>query len=106
MIEIICLFIVGWLVFPNELVQDFTKLQQNWQHIIWILTYILTGVTSICWYMITRNQGVMVGSLYEVKYVVILALIYIFFGENKFTTNTAIGLALALCSIYFISKQN
>jgi len=70
-----------------------------------IATYWLTWCTIPIWYIITKNQGAMVASLYEVKYIVILAVFYIFFGENKFTINTAFGLFCAIGSIYFISKK-
>lgn len=70
-----------------------------------ITIFILSGTTTIIWYLITKKQGVMVGSIYEVKYIVMLALIYILFGENKFTLNTVVGITLALGSIYFISKS-
>ncbi len=46
----------------------------------------------------------MTGSIYEVKYIVMLSLLYIVFGDNKFTINTAIGVMLAIGSMYFISK--
>lgn len=46
----------------------------------------------------------MAGSLYEVKYIIMLSMIYIMIGDNKFTLNTGLGVVLAIGSIYFISK--
>jgi drug/metabolite transporter (DMT)-like permease len=102
--ELLLLGVVGSIVFPNQLVQDYHKFTSDSKYWIWAGIYILTGITSLLWYKITRSQGVMVGSIYEVKYIVIMALIYIIFGENRFTINTAIGVTLAMGSIYFISK--
>lgn len=70
----------------------------------WAVVYWLTWITTPLWFVITKKQGVMAGSIYEVKYVVIMAVIYIFFGEQKMTVNTLVGVCLALGSIYFISK--
>lgn len=105
MIEMVLLLISGLIIFPNEFAQDAHKFSTDSKYWWWALIYIGTGVTSLLWYKITKNQGVMVGSIYEVKYIVILALLYIFFGENKFTLNTGVGVGLALLSIYFISKK-
>lgn len=105
LIETSLLVIVGLILFPNQLVEDYTKFISDSKYSIWALCYILTGITSVCWYIITKNQGIMVGSLYEVKYIVMLAIIYILFSDNKFTLNTGIGLILALTSVYFISKD-
>ena len=43
--------------------------------------------------------------MYIIAYIVILAVIYVLFGDQKFTSNTVMGVFLALCSIYFISKK-
>ena len=86
------------------MVNDVTKLFSNKTFIWYAVLYSLTWITTILWYIITKKQGVMVGSIYEVKYIVILAIFYIAFGDQKFTLNTGIGVFLALCSIYFISK--
>lgn len=102
--EQLLLFSVGYFIFPNELEADYKKFISEPKFLYYSLAYIATGATSILWFVITKSQGVMAGSLYEVKYIVIMALIYIAFGENKFTINTAIGLVLAMGSIYFISK--
>lgn len=105
MIEMVGLFAVGMFIFPNELQSDYHKFMSDPKYWWWALIYIGTGVTSLLWYKITKDQGVMTGSIYEVKYIVMLAIIYIMFGDNKFTMNTAIGIILALGSIYFVSKN-
>lgn len=46
----------------------------------------------------------MASSLFEIKYIIVLAIIYVFAGEQKMTLNMAIGVILALSSIYFITK--
>lgn len=89
----------------TELSKDYTILSTTPKLYTAITIFILSGTTTIIWYLITKKQGVMVGSIYEVKYIVMLALIYILFGENKFTLNTVVGITLALGSIYFISKS-
>lgn len=103
-IEMILLGVTGYFIFPNELKQDYAKFMSDSKYLLWTIAYIATGVTSMLWFVITKNQGVMAGSLYEVKYIVMLAIIYIIFGENKFTFNTVMGVGLAMGSIYFISK--
>jgi len=103
-IEIILLSVVGYFIFPHDITRDYQKFISEPKYMWWAIAYIATGVTSLCWYAITKQQGVMTGSIYEVKYIVMLALLYIAFGDSKFTMNTAIGVGLALGSIYFISK--
>ena len=103
--ELLCLSVIAYFCFDNDLSKDYQKFTSDIKYSLWTIAYICTGVTSLIWYTITKNEGVMVGSIYEVKYIVIMAIIYILFGDNKFTFNTAIGVALALGSIYFISKK-
>ena len=94
-------FFIGSLFFINTIKQDFKTLSINkWN----ILIYILSGITGPLWYLITRNQTVMVGAIYEVKFIIILALIYILFGTSQLSLNTIIGLCFAMLSIWFISK--
>lgn len=105
MIEMAFLLIAGNLFFKPTLQADYSKFIANPMHWFWAGLYICTGVTSLLWYKITTEQDVMVGSIYEVKYIVMMALLYIAFGDGKFTWNTAVGVILALGSIYFISKN-
>ncbi len=83
---------------------DVTKLIHNKTFLMYAIIYVLTWVTVPLWYIITKNQGVLVGSIYEVKYIVVLAVFYIFLGDRSITLYTATGLLFALASIYFISK--
>jgi hypothetical protein len=69
------------------------------------IVYMATWITFPLWFMITKNQDVMVGSIYEVKYIVILAVFYMFMGSRPMTLSLATGLGFALLSIYFISKK-
>jgi|GEM_PF-3470944 len=105
LIEMLLLFVCSYFIFGHELKKDYVKFISEPKYVWWALAYMCTGVTGLCWFYITKKQGIMVGSIYEVKYIIIMALIYIAFGENKFTLNTAIGVALALGSIYYISKK-
>jgi len=70
-----------------------------------ILIFWISSLCTPIWYAITRSQGAMVGSIYEVKYVVMMAILYIFYGENKFTWNIAAGVCCALLSVWFISRK-
>lgn len=103
-VEVVVLWVFSFMFFKNDIAQDITRMVSQPKHIWYAAGYILTGVTSVLWYVITKNQNVMAGSLYEVKYIAMLALIYIMFGDERFTVNTFIGLACAMCSVYFISK--
>lgn len=69
------------------------------------IVYMLTWITTPLWFVITKNQSVMAGSLYEVKYIVILALFYVLFGDQKITVNTVLGACFAIASVYFVSKK-
>ncbi len=104
-IELLFFLIAFKIILPSDSSNDFSKVISEPKYILWIIVYVLTGITTIIWYIITKEQGVMVSSLYEIKYIVMLALIYLAFGDNKFTINTAIGVCLAIGSIYFISKS-
>lgn len=71
----------------------------------WVALYIAAWVTTPLWYHITRHQGVMAGSIYEIKYVVMLAAIYWLIGSRPMSVNLLAGLGLALLSIWFVSKS-
>lgn len=88
----------------TTITNDLNRILSDKMSMFYCLLYFLTWSIVPLWYIITRKQGIMTGSIYEVKYILILALFYIVFGENKLTLNTCIGIILALCSIYFISK--
>jgi drug/metabolite transporter (DMT)-like permease len=84
----------------KELREAFSSSRYAWS----IFLYWVTFVTTPLWYMITRKQNVMVGSTYEVKYIIILGLMYVFLGSRPLSWNVVIGVVLALCSIWFISR--
>jgi hypothetical protein len=69
--------------------------------IIFISCYL---IVSFIWYYLTLTKNVMVSSLFEIKYIVVLAIIYIVAGEQKLSWNVVVGVMLALSSIYFITK--
>ena len=104
-VELLLVCVFAYYFMKSDLSKDFHKFTLDPRYSIWCLLYILSGATTVFWFIITRHQGVMAGSLYETKYIVIMAVIYIIFGENKFSMNTAIGLACTLCGIYFVSKS-
>ncbi len=98
------MFIGIFLLNKQTLGADIAKLVHDRTFIFYAVVYVLTWVTTPIWYIITRNQGVLVGSIYEVKYIIILTVFYIFWGDRSITIYTAMGVACALMSIYFISK--
>lgn len=105
MFEVLLLWIAGTIIFEHDLKSDFVKFISDWKYCGFALIYVLTGITSLLWYKIARAQGVMVGSIYEVKYIIMLAVLYILFGQQKMTVNTIMGICFAMCSIWFISKK-
>ena len=75
------------------------------RRLLWAaIIYFLCWVTTPLWFIITKRQSVLVGSIYEIKYIVMLAVIYLFFGNREINLNTGIGITLALASIWFISR--
>ena len=97
--------LAGIFMFNREVITgDISRLLHDRTFIIYSIIYILTWATVPLWYIITRNQGILVGSIYEVKYIIIIALFYVFLGDRPVTLNVGIGIACALVSIYFISK--
>lgn len=71
---------------------------------MWCFLFLFSGITGPLWYQITRHQSVMTGAIYEVKYIVVMIVIYAALGTQKVTVNTVIGFCLALGSVYFVSK--
>ncbi len=104
-VDVILFRALGFFLFDSNITADYHKFLSDKKYWIWLAVYVLTGVTGMLWFKITKAQGVMVGSIYEVKYIVMLALLYILFGDEKFTANTCVGVLFALGSIYFISKK-
>jgi drug/metabolite transporter (DMT)-like permease len=96
----ICLLILGKQSLTKEILSITTDTKTFWMCVL----YSLTWITAPIWYFITKRQGVLAGSIYEVKYIVILVIFYILFGDGRFTNNTLIGVAFAMLSIYFVSK--
>ena len=104
-IDVVLFRALGFFFFQSDALADYHKFMSDKTYWVWLAIYVATGITGMLWYKITKDSGVMVGSIYEVKYIVMLAIIYIMFGEDKFTLNTGIGVFFALISIYFISKK-
>ena len=97
--------LIGLVVYNRNLfTTDVVTLIHNKTFLWYAVIYVLAWATVPLWYIITKQQGVLVGSIYEVKYIVILTLFYIFFGDRSITVYTALGVCCALLSIYFISK--
>ena len=77
-----------------------------WKEHKWaIFTLLISGVTSPLWYWITQKHSVLVSGVFEMKYIIILGILSVFFGEQKPTMNTWIGAFLAILSVYFISRK-
>ena len=104
-IELSLLYTIGGLFMGFSFKEDIQKMANKPVLMLFAFGYILTGITSVCWYLITKNQSVMAGSIYEVKYIVMMAFIYALVGQNKITGNLLIGLLLALASVYFVGKK-
>lgn len=77
-----------------------------WKSQKWtIFIFLFCGLTSPLWYWLVRRHSVLVGGVFEIKYIVILGLLAAVAGEQKPTINTWIGSFLAILSVYFISKK-
>lgn len=103
--ELILLILFYSLFMNGNIKEDCQKLFTTSGSIGWFLLWVGSAFTSVLWYQLTKYQGVMTASLYEVKFIVVLAVIYACFGANKFSINTLIGMVLTLLAIYFISKS-
>lgn len=90
-----------WVGTANEMRRIWTDPSLRW----WSATYLVTWLTTPLWFMITKEQSVLAGSLYEVKYIVILAVFYFFIGQQRLSINLAVACVCALASIYFISRS-
>ena len=66
--------------------------------------YYASWITTPIWWIVTRQQGVMTASVYEIKYIVVIAVLYTIFGDKPMTWNIVVGIGFALASIYFVSK--
>lgn len=88
----------------NQLMSDLSKIKESTSLKWSIFIFMISGATSYCWYYITKIKGVMVGGVFEMKFLLILALFYIICGTNPMTTNVIIGLIFSLLGIYFITK--
>lgn len=97
---LIVLAMLNWHQTSAEVSRLFKEPQFRW----WAFVYWITWITTPIWYVITRKQSVMVGGVYEIKYIVMLAVIYLFLGDRQMNLNTALGLLFALVSVYFISR--
>ena len=77
-----------------------------WKANKWAITiFLLSGLTSPLWYWIVRRYSVLVGGVFEIKYIIILGILAVLFGQQKPTVNTWVGTILAILSVYFISKK-
>ena len=97
-------FIFFFFTQKDTLIKEITNMAKDTK-MLWIyIIYSLTWITAPIWYFITKRQGVLAGSIYEIKYIVILVIFYIIFGDGRFTNNTLAGIKFAMISIYFVSK--
>lgn len=89
---------------PTSVSSDLYTVWNN-KPLMWAsLIYYISWITTPLWFIITKKQGVLVGSIYEVKYIVILAALYVMFGNKALTYDLTTGFIFALMSLYFISK--
>jgi drug/metabolite transporter (DMT)-like permease len=96
----VALLYFDWKTVTGDIVRLAQHEQLRWHGLVYVLTF----VTTPLWYIITRNQSVMAGAIYEVKYILMLAIFYIFWGSTPMTLNTVVGICCAIISVYFISK--
>ena len=106
-IELIFAMIFVYIIFKDySLRQDFNILINSKSLLFWfIIDIILSVLITIIWFVITKSQGIMVSSIYEVKYIVMLAIIYYLIGDKPFSLDMLLGVCLAILSIYFISRS-
>lgn len=83
---------------------DLSAVSSSRSLIVASVIYVITWATSPIWYYLTYRKGVMASSIYELKYVAILAVFYWLIGDRPFSANLAIGSALSVCSLFFISR--
>jgi drug/metabolite transporter (DMT)-like permease len=76
-----------------------------WEHRWAIVVFLLSGATGPIWYYVARKQGILVASTYEMKYVVVLGIFYMFFGEHRVTPTAAMGVIFAVLSVICLSKS-
>lgn len=95
-------YIPFWLGSMYFQKREIPSLRENW---ISIAVLMISGVTGPIWYFVTRKQGLLVSSMYEIKYVAILAIFYILFGEHKVTGYTLAGVLLGMSSIWCLSHS-
>lgn len=104
-IEVALFSLVGFFIF-NENDTSIIPLTGifKFNYLLWIFLYIISGVTTLFWFEITKESSVLQGAVFEMKYLPILSLVYIIFGDAKMTMNTCLGILFAIISIYFITK--
>lgn len=97
-----CLLASGY--FDGSIRDDLRTIYTDRQCWWWAVAYMLTcGFASILWYQITKGHGVLASSVFEAKYVAILAVAYLICGDRKLSWEVVTGLGLAVASLYFIS---
>lgn len=96
----VVLLMMSWSAAMVDVHTIVTSPKLTWCAVIYYASWITTPV----WWILTRKQGVMAASLYEIKYIVVLAVMYALVGDKQLTWNTGLAVMLALGSIYFVSK--
>lgn len=104
-LEWLILIPLGWYLLPHDVTADLARLRTDWKLVGQGLLCVAMSCTSLFWYMIVRRQSVMAGAVYEVKYIVMLAVIYMIFGSKPVNLNTLLGIAFAMVSVYFVSRS-
>lgn len=94
--------LAGFVIFDKGCASDIRNVTLRWNWPAFV--FFSTSYTSILWYIVTKRQSVMAAGIYELKYIVVLAVVYLLFGDKPISSNLVIGLILSLGSIYFISK--
>jgi hypothetical protein len=97
-------FVVSLFLPGSDLSNDWRIFRSHDHCWWWAALYIATGASSVIWYYVTRQNGVLASSVFEAKYVAILAVIYLACGAKPVTWSVGLGLVLAIASLYFISR--
>ncbi len=96
-IEGILFFLILRAVLPATTANFNFVFDKDW----WLF---LGAVTiPVFWFLLTWKYNVMVGTIYEISYIIPLTILYIFLGTQKLTLTFIIGVILVICGLIVIS---
>lgn len=96
-IELSLICIASLLIVESRNIVDDTAIAlSSPKMIMWSVIYVISGITTVIWYIMTKRYGVLVTSTFEFKYVIILAIMAILVGDSELTPRMVTGVGLAL----------